>query len=104
MQKEMRKEMRKNRYNFLFVIGLMLAFGLTTVFAYVNDDKIKRPKNMGILSVKTTPAAFPVKVDGQILGMSGVSTPAEFYLSPGTHRVEIEGETNYVLGHKILIT
>jgi len=99
----MRKKMRKNRYNFLFIIGLMLAFGLTTVFASVNDDKIKRPKNMGILSVKTTPAAFPVKVDGQIVGMSGVSAPAEFYLSPGTHRVEIEGPNGQTFSKELEI-
>lgn len=83
--------MRKSRYNFLFAVGLMLTFGLTAAFGFGDDPKIRRPKNAGILSVKTTPTAFPVKVDGQVIGMSGVGTPAEFYLAPGLHRVEIEG-------------
>lgn len=84
--------MRNIRYNFLLAIGLMMTFGLATAFANPLDDKkVKRPKNTGILSVKTTPAAYPVKVDGQVIGMSGVNTPAEFYLAPGLHDVEVEG-------------
>lgn len=83
--------MRKIRYNFLFVVGLMLAFGLTNIYANVNDNRGRQPKNTGILSIKTTPQAFPVKVNGQVIGMSGVSTPAEFFLAPGMHRLEIEG-------------
>lgn len=88
--------MRHNvKYNLLFVIGLILTLGLTNVFAnYEGGDKDKknrRPKNTGILSVKTTPGAYTVKVDGQVVGISGVGTAAEFYLAPGTHRVEVEG-------------
>ncbi len=83
--------MRNIRYNFLLVIGLILTFGLTTAFADNKDNKNKPPKNTGILTVKTTPAAYPVRVDGQVVGMSGVDSPAEFYLSPGTHHVEVEG-------------
>lgn len=84
--------MRKIRYNFLFIIGLALTLGLTTEgFAQNNGGKNKRPKNMGILTVKTSPVAYPVKVNDQVLGMSGVGSPAEFYLSPGMHQLEIEG-------------
>ena len=32
-----------------------------------------------------------VKVDGQVVGMSGTTEAAEFYLTPGVHLVEIEG-------------
>ncbi len=103
MQKEMREKMRKNRYNFLFVVGLMLTLGLTGVFANAADDPVKRPKNLGILSVKTTPQAFPVKVNGQVIGMSGVLTPAEFYLAPGTHRVEIEGPNGQTFSKELEI-
>ncbi|HEY0658017.1 MAG TPA: PEGA domain-containing protein [Pyrinomonadaceae bacterium] len=95
--------MRKIRYNFLFVIGLMLTFGLTTIYAQIGNDRIRQPKNTGILSVKTTPAAFPVKVDGQVIGMSGVSTPAEFYLLPGMHRVEIEGPSGQTFSKELEI-
>lgn len=84
--------MKKIRYNLLFVFGLMLTLGLTTVFAGGKDDESKkRPKNTGVLTVKTTPDSRSVKVDGQVLGMSGVEQPAEFYLAPGFHTLEVEG-------------
>lgn len=94
--------MRNIKYNFLFVIGLVLTLGLTTVFA---DDKkdVKRPKNTGILTVKTSPTAMTVKVDGQVVGLSGVSAPAEFYLAPGIHRVEIEGPNGKAFSKEIEI-
>jgi hypothetical protein len=95
--------MRKSRYNFLFAVGLMLTFGLTAAFGYGDDPKTKRPKNSGILSVKTTPTAFPVKVDGQVIGMSGVGTPAEFFLAPGLHRVEIEGPNGQTFSKELEI-
>ena len=79
--------MRNIRYNFLFVLGLMFTLGLTTAFAQNN----RRPKNTGTLTVKTTPVAYPVKVNNQLLGMSGVDTPAEFYLPPGMHQLVVEG-------------
>ena len=70
--------MKKIRYNLLFVFGLILTLGLTTVFAGGKDDAAKkRPKNTGILTVKTTPVAQAVKVDGQVIGMSGVEEPAQ---------------------------
>jgi hypothetical protein len=97
------KKMRNIKYNFLFVIGLVLTLGLTTAFAGGKDDKVKRPKNTGILTVKTTPGAYPVRIDGQVVGMSGVSTPAEFYLSPGMHRVEIEGPNGQMFSKEIEI-
>lgn len=95
--------MRNIRYNFLFVIGLMLTLGWTTVFANNADEKNRRPKNTGILSVKTTPAAYPVRVDGQVVGMSGVDSAAEFYLAPGLHRVEVEGPNGQMFSKEIEI-
>lgn len=76
------------KINFLFVIGLILTFGLTTAFAQKNNQ---RPKNTGMLTVKTSPVAYPVKIDNQVIGMSGVNSPAEFYLAPGMHQLSIEG-------------
>ncbi len=81
--------MRKISYNFLFVIGLLLTFGMTSAFGLVTD-KNKRPKNTGILTVKTTPVSYAVKIDGVNKGMSGTDIPAEFYLAPGIHKLEIE--------------
>ena len=87
--------MRAIRYNFLFVIGLIVTFGAASVMAhgvsYGVDDKPKQPKNTGTLSVKTTETSYPVKVDGQYVGESGVGTGAEFYLAPGMHTVEVTG-------------
>lgn len=80
--------MQKFRYNFLFVIGLVLIFGTA---ANVFSQKDKRIKTMGILSVKTSPESYPVRVNGEVVGMSGVGTGAEFYLNPGTYKVEVEG-------------
>jgi hypothetical protein len=95
--------MRVNRYNFLFVIGLVLTLGLSTVMANGGDNKSKRPKNTGTLSVRTTGAAYPVKVDGQYVGDSGVGTGAEFYLTPGIHTVEVTGPDGKVWTDEITI-
>ncbi len=81
----------------------MLILGSTTAFGNAADDKNKRPKNTGILSVKTTPTAFPVKVDGKIVGMSGVDIPAEFFLAPGLHTVEIEGPNGQTFSKELEI-
>ncbi|MEZ5426484.1 MAG: PEGA domain-containing protein [Pyrinomonadaceae bacterium] len=86
--------MKRFRYDFLFVIGLILTIGLTTALAAgggKDDENKKRPKNTGVLSVKTSPEPLTVKVDGQVLGMSGVNEGAEFYLTPGFHTLEVEG-------------
>ncbi len=86
---------RTQKLNLLFFIGLILSLSFTSfAFAGSGNDKNKkqkRPKNMGILSVTTTPNALPVTVDGQQLGMSGVGEAVEFYLQPGIHLVEVEG-------------
>jgi hypothetical protein len=76
------------RSNLILVFGLILTFGVSAAFA---DGDNKRPKNSGTLSIRTTEASYPVKVDGQYVGMSGVGTGAEFYLLPGFHTVEVTG-------------
>lgn len=83
--------MRVIRYNFLFVIGLVLTLGFSTAFANSGGDKNKAPKDKGTLTVRTTPASYPVKIDGEYAGMSGVNSPAEFYLTPGIHTIEVAG-------------
>ncbi len=95
--------MRNVKYNFLFVIGLMLSLGLTGAFAQKNGGKNKPPKDMGTLTVRTTPVAYPVKVDNQMLGMSGVDTPAEFYLKPGMHSLVVEGPNGKTFAKEIEI-
>lgn len=83
--------MLKTYSKFLLIIGVMI-FGLNAAAfaAGSSDDTKKAPKNTGILSVKTTPEASIVRVDGVQVGMSGTGTANEFYLTPGTHRVEVQ--------------
>lgn len=84
--------MGTKRNTYLFVIGLMLTLGLTSVFANDNDKvRRKRLKTEGILSIKSSPAAYPVRIDGQEVGMTGVTEGREYYLSPGVHKVEVIG-------------
>lgn len=79
--------MRVIKYNFLLIISLILTLGMTIA---VSGQNRKIPKNMGVLTVKTAPVAYSVKVNGQFIGMSGVDAPAEFVLEPGTHRLDVE--------------
>jgi len=89
-QKKEETKMR-NRYNFLFVTGLILTLGISSLMANTTDDPPKRPKNTGTLSVRTTETSYPVKIDGLYAGESGVGTGADFYLTPGMHTVEVTG-------------
>ena len=95
--------MRVNRYNFLFVIGIVAMLSVTAVMGKSADDRSKRPKNTGTLSVKTTETSYPVKVDGQYVGDSGVGTGAEFFLAPGIHTVEVTGPDGKVWKDQIEI-
>jgi len=83
--------MRKIRYEFLLIAGLIMTLGCATVFADGKDSKVKRPKNSGILSIKTSEVSYPVKINGRYVGMSGVHEPAVFYLTPDVYTVEVEG-------------
>lgn len=92
--------MRVTRYNLLAVAALLLTFGISAVMATTSDDR-HRPKNTGTLTVRTTPAAYPVKVDGQFVGMSGVSDATEFYLTPGVHTVEVTGPNGAIFTREV---
>jgi hypothetical protein len=97
--------MRLLRYNFLFVIGLALSLGVNAAMANASGDKdkVKRPKDTGTLTIRTTPASYPVKIDGNYAGMSGVGTAAEFYLTPGIHTVEVAGPNGSVMMKEVEI-
>lgn len=84
--------MKNYKFSLIAVLSLIVLVGVVPVFAGEKDDAAKkRPKNTGILTVKTTPDARTVKVDGKVLGMSGVDTAAEFWLAPGFYTLEVEG-------------
>jgi len=91
------------RFNFL-VLGIMLTMGLSAAFANSGDnDKPKRPKNTGILTIRTSEVPLPVKIDGQYAGMTGVGKGTEFYLTPGIHGVEVTTPEGKVWGDDIEI-
>jgi PKD-like domain len=89
-------KMRKIRYEFLIIAGLIMTLGAATVFADgkkgKKDDLGRVPKDRAEITVKTSEVAYPVKIDGQYVGMSGVDTAARFDVDPDmSHTVEIEG-------------
>jgi len=90
--------MNRTRNKFLLVIGLMMLLGSTAVFANdnANSSQNRGPKDTAILSIKTSPDPFIVRIDGVQVGMSGVENPAEFYITPGNHRVEVEAPNGKV--------
>lgn len=56
------------------------------------DDLGRVPKGMSEITVTTSEESYPVKIDGEYQGMSGVDSPARFTVDPDkTHTVEIEG-------------
>ncbi|MCO5334584.1 MAG: hypothetical protein M9893_11370 [Pyrinomonadaceae bacterium] len=81
--------MRSIKSNIIFVLSVVLALSVTTAMAANNDKKPKAPKNMGTLSVNTSPVPYKVRIDGEERGVSGVDKGAEFYLTPGFHTVEV---------------
>ncbi len=94
--------MRANRSKILFLIGLIIILGVSNALAAGGDDN-KRPKNTGTLTVRTTEKSYPVRIDGVVRGVSGVGTPAEFYLTPGMHTVVVEGPNGAVFKKEIEI-
>jgi hypothetical protein len=94
--------MRFKRFNFVFVIGLVMIVGLATVFAAGHDDK-KQPKNTGILTIRTAEKSYPVKIDGVERGQTGVVDPAVFYLAPGFHTITVTGPKGAVFTKEVEI-
>lgn len=77
-------------FNFKFVAGLafLLALGLAPAFAANAKDSNKIPKDQGEVRIQTTPAGFPIMIDGQSYGVS--NNPADpIRLGKGPHRVEV---------------
>jgi hypothetical protein len=95
--------MRHSGRKILCLLGLLLTLGVSAALGAVGDDKSKKPQNTGTLSVRTTEESYPVKVNGQYVGMSGVGIGAEFFLAPGLHMVEVTGPDGKVWTKEIEI-
>ena len=86
----------------------MLVLGISSVFANGGDDKKKKGSDTGTLSIRTTEESYPVSVDGNSMGMTGVGSGRDIDLSPGFHTVEVfgpdgrtfKGEIEIVRGRK----
>jgi hypothetical protein len=102
-QQKTRNDMRHSRYKLILILGLFLTAGISNTFAKSGDDKSKRPQNTGILSVRTSEEAYPIKVNGQYVGMSGVGAGSEFFLTPGFYMVEVAGPDGKVWRKEIEI-
>lgn len=104
------KEMLKTRFKFLLVIGLMTMLGIAATtanaatFAAVTVEKVEGNlpvKDSSILSIKTSPIAYSVRIDGVQVGMSGVNDAVEYAVTPGLHRIEVEGPGGKVFAKDI---
>ena len=91
--------MRVSKISFLLVIATAI---LASAISASAADK-HFPKGMGSVTVRTTPGSYPVKIDGKYVGMSGVVEPAEFFLSPGFHTVEVAGPNGSMFNREIEI-
>lgn len=83
--------MRKLTYKLLFALVLL---ALTTAasesaFAQKKNKNQQILPTTGKLSLKTSPDAYPVLINGKEYGTTGVGTPNEIDLPPGTYNVEI---------------
>jgi hypothetical protein len=88
--------MQKVSYKIFLIVGLIILCMVAGASAYDG-----RGKNSAILSVKTSPESMPVFVDGQQVGMSGVGKyGADFYVTPGVHRVEVRGPEGHTFDHE----
>lgn len=81
------------------IYTLVLAIGLTVFVTPANaipffgkkksSSSSSKGSEAGILSVKTNPGSYPVKVDGKYVGKSGVDMGAEFMVAPGRRKLEV---------------
>lgn len=73
----------------LLLVCLMISSAAASGF---DKDKKKRKSaapTVGKITVKTAPEAYPILINGQPYGNSGIDKPAEFDLAPGSYKVEI---------------
>jgi hypothetical protein len=69
----------------LIAIGFCLVHPASTAFA---KEKKKKHSNAGTIKIRTTPAGFPLSIDGRPAGQT-TGEYTEFELDPGIHTVEV---------------
>lgn len=84
------KGMRVSLLTAIFALGLLF-LAAPAQAALAGGGLVDKPavKETGIISVKTTPQAYPVKIDGRYVGRSGVTIGTEFAVSPGMRQLEV---------------
>ncbi|MBX3298314.1 MAG: hypothetical protein KF736_02495 [Acidobacteria bacterium] len=95
--------MRNSRIRFVILAAFAVLIGASSVFAGGDRNRDKRLKTEGILSVKTSPVAYPMRIDGNDEGMTGVGVGREIYLTPGFHTLEIIGPGGKIYKQEIEI-
>jgi hypothetical protein len=83
--------MRKIRYEFLLIAGLIMTLGCATVFANGNDKRYKnRPKNSGVLTIAAD-QPYDIEINGKVVPQKAGDSdnPAVFYLRPDVYEVRI---------------
>lgn len=81
--------MKRICYSAFLVFSLLILFGAVQTNAQKRSRQQAVPTT-GRLSVKTSPIAYPVVVNGKPWGLSGNPNPNEVDLPPGTYLVEIQ--------------
>ena len=81
--------MKRICYSTFLVFSLLLVFGVADSQAQRRNRQQAVPTT-GRLSVKTSPASYPVVVNGKPWGLSGNPDPNEVDLPPGTYLVDIQ--------------
>jgi hypothetical protein len=80
--------MKPTKLNAVIAFLFCSTLCLVSASASTPKDKNKLPKDRGEVRVQTTPAGFPIMIDGQSYGVS--NNPADpIRLTPGTHHVEV---------------
>jgi hypothetical protein len=78
--------MRRINFKFIAALAFLIALGLAPSFTA--NAKEKKDKNKGEIAIKTTPAGFPIMIDGQSYGVSSDSSEP-ILLPKGSHHVEV---------------
>lgn len=84
--------MKVSLYILVLVIGMTAFAAPANAFPFFGKKKTEtksKSSDAGILSVKTNPGSYPVKVDGKYVGKSGTDIGAEFFVTPGRRRLEV---------------
>lgn len=77
------------KLSFVVLVALLLIGGTTAFAQKRKKDKAQEPPPYGFISVKTTPEAYPIFINGQDFGLTGNGESRQIQLDENTYDVEI---------------